>query len=46
MVVFRGKLYDARVAELARVEMPDWIRTLAASHPFGAGDRIAAGGEG
>jgi hypothetical protein len=39
MVVFRRKLYDARVTELVRVDMPDWIRALAASHPFGAGDR-------
>ena len=39
MVVFRRKLYDARVTELVRVEMPDWIRTLAASRPYGAGDR-------
>jgi len=27
------------MTEPARVDMPDWIRTLAASHPFGAGDR-------
>jgi hypothetical protein len=37
--MFRRKLYDARVTELARVDMPDWIRALAASQPFGAGDR-------
>jgi len=27
------------MTEPGRVEMPDWIRTLAASHPFGADDR-------
>src|SRR5207248_1394813 len=27
------------MTEPARVPMPDWIRALAASHPFGAGDR-------
>jgi len=27
------------MSELVRVEMPEWIRELAASHPFGAGDR-------
>jgi len=37
--MFRRKLYDARVTELARVDMPDWIRALAASQPFGAGDK-------
>jgi hypothetical protein len=39
MVMFRGKLYDARVTEPVRVDLPDWIRTLAASHPFGVADR-------
>ena len=33
--MFRRKLYDARVTELARVDMPDWIRALAASQPLG-----------
>jgi hypothetical protein len=27
------------MTELARVAMPEWMRALAASHPFGAGDR-------
>jgi putative cyclase len=27
------------MTELVRVEVPDWIRTLAASHPFGVDDR-------
>lgn len=36
MMVFHGKLYDARMTEHVRAELPDWIRTLAASRPFGA----------
>jgi hypothetical protein len=32
-------LYDAAMSERARVVMPEWIRALAASHPFGADDR-------
>jgi hypothetical protein len=28
VVVFCGKLYDARVTEPVRVDLPDWIRTL------------------
>ena len=39
MVVFRGKLYDARMTEHVRAELPDWIRTLAESRPFGVDDR-------
>jgi hypothetical protein len=39
MVVFRGKLYDAGMTEHVRAELPDWIRTLAASRSFGVGDR-------
>ena len=39
MVVFHGKLYDARMTEHTRAELPDWIRTLAESRPFGADDR-------
>jgi hypothetical protein len=39
MVVFRGKLYDARMTEHVRADLPDWIRTLAESRPFGADDR-------
>src|SRR6185437_13797223 len=39
IVMFRRKLYDARVTEAVRVDMPDWFRALAASRPFGAGDR-------
>jgi hypothetical protein len=39
MVVFRGKLYDARMAEHVRAELPDWIRMLAESRPFGVDDR-------
>ncbi len=35
----RGKLYDAAMTEGARVDLPDWIRALAASRPFGDGDR-------
>src|SRR5258708_24116383 len=35
----RGKLYDAAMTEGARVDLPDWIRALAASRPFGEGDR-------
>jgi hypothetical protein len=27
------------MTEPVRVELPDWIRTLAASHPFGVDDR-------
>ncbi len=34
-----GKLYDTGMTEFVRVELPDWIRTLAASRPFGDGDR-------
>jgi hypothetical protein len=38
-VAFRRRLYDAGMTEPVRVQLPDWIRTLAASRPFGAGDR-------
>ena len=43
MVVFHGKLYDAGMTEQVRPELPDWIRTLAASRPFGVGDRRGDG---
>ena len=33
------KLYDAGMAEPGRADAPDWIRSLAATRPFGAGDR-------
>lgn len=39
LVTFYINLYDADMAELMRVDVPDWIRTLAASHPFGVRDR-------
>ena len=35
----RGKLYDAAMTEGARADLPDWIRALASSRPFGDGDR-------
>jgi hypothetical protein len=38
-VAFQTKLYDAGMSDPVRVTMPDWIRTLAASHPFGPDDR-------
>jgi hypothetical protein len=35
----RRKLYDAGMTEGAHVDLPDWIIALAASRPFGQGDR-------
>src|SRR5690242_21605351 len=36
---FPRKVYDIDVTDLTRVDMPEWIRALAAAGPFGAGDR-------
>ena len=33
------KVYDIRVTDLTRVDMPAWIRALAGARPFGVGDR-------
>ncbi len=38
-----GKLYDARMTEQGRAELPDWIRTMATSRPFGADNRHPPG---